>query len=106
MNVSTEIKTINSSAVVIGQLKIHFSYKTPIAFADRRGDFVARENDWSATTAKHLRRCGSYNKDDRVDGDTFERLLDAAIKYEVMSQIGEEPPNDMRLFAVAGRRRK
>ena len=43
----------NSMRVVIGDLTVWFSYRTPIAFSI--GDhYVIRQNRWGATTGRHI----------------------------------------------------
>ena len=73
MSVTIESPMNNMTNVDLGNLTIVFSYKTPIAFYGSNG-LVIRQNDWSATTGKHLNYIHP-NKDLRVTGDEFNRLL-------------------------------
>ena len=52
-------------------IKIWFSYETPIAFRED-GRIVCRENEWGPTTGKHMRWIG-VDKKDRVSREEFER---------------------------------
>jgi hypothetical protein len=69
-------------------LTVWFSYQTPIAFRSihHNGyEMVVRENDWGPTTGKHLNWIDDGNKDSRIPGDEFEKLLSG-----VMSQSGKD----------------
>ncbi len=84
MSVKLDITSANSATVSVGGLDIHFSYSTPIAFRGS-GPLVVRENIWSTTTGKHLNRVDGGSaaaKKERVDTETFERLLQEAIEQE------------------------
>lgn len=97
MLVEARIITRNLSQTKIGELMIYFSYATPIVFVDRRGDQIARHRDnWSQTTKRHIRRCGGRPGENTVNDETFERLLDHAIKTEVLAQIREEYQTEQR----------
>ena len=58
--------------------EIFYSYKTPVAFRDKKGGLHVRVNDWSTTTGKHLNSIDGgckVAKKGRIDGETFERML-------------------------------
>ena len=57
---------------------IYFSYKTPVAFHTFETGLVVRENDWGPTTGKHLNWIDGGNKESRIDGETFEAMLEKA----------------------------
>lgn len=44
----------NFSAVTMGDLKVWFSYSTPIAFNHPHTGLVTRMNEWGPTTGRHL----------------------------------------------------
>jgi hypothetical protein len=79
----------NFTRVTVGEVEIYYSYKTPIAFWSREmARYIVRKNDWGPTTGKHLSYIDCGQKDSRVDGATFERLLNATLDLHV---IEEEP---------------
>ena len=53
---------------------VWFSYSTPIAFQPLGETLIIRQNDWSATTGKHLNAINA-DKDIRVTGERFEKLF-------------------------------
>ena len=64
------------------RLDVAYSYETPIAFritAPVGGCWVVRENDFSATTARHLNWLDNGNKNNRVVGYKFLPLLGAVL---------------------------
>jgi len=69
----------NTTTIEIGNKRIYFSYKTPIAFYTPSGHecagLVVRQNDWGPTTSKHLNAIDGGNKAARIPGAEFERLL-------------------------------
>lgn len=77
MNVSIDHPTNrpNFTEVVIGELTIWFSYRTPIAFRVGYGPLVARENEWGPTTGKHFGYLGVGPKVGRLSGVAFEQEL-------------------------------
>ena len=79
MNVSIDHPTDrpNFTRVWVGDLTLVFSYETVIAFQYGWGadNWVVRENDWSATTGKHLNWVNEDHKD-RLTGEEFKRALD------------------------------
>jgi len=67
----------NTTTIGIGNKRIYFSYKTPIAFYTPSGGYVVRQNDWGVTTGKHLNAIDGGNKAARVSGEVFEGLLNS-----------------------------
>lgn len=71
----------NGTTVTLGQLVVHFSYKTPIAFVAPGPDGrrrVVRRNDWNNTTGRHLTAVdggGKAAKAARIGGVEFEAQL-------------------------------
>jgi hypothetical protein len=61
----------------LGTLTVWFSFKTPVAFRAPGTPTIVRQNDWGATTGKHL-KCinGETSKTDtiQVSGEQFEEL--------------------------------
>ena len=68
----------NNTLVTVGDLRVYFSYSTPVAFR-LDGNLVIRQNDWSTTTGKHLNAI-SENKKDRISGEKFEDLYRKALE--------------------------
>lgn len=62
----------NFRILEFGDLRIWFSYETPIAFQVSNKPRVFRRNDWSSTTGKHLVRAGSGSPEDRLSPEEFE----------------------------------
>lgn len=63
--------------VDLGPLTVWFSYKTPVAFRAPGTPMVVRQNDWGATTGKHLKWIDgetSKTAKNRVSGERFEEL--------------------------------
>jgi len=78
MAVSIDIgHTPNYASVYIGNLVLHFSYRTVIAF-DGPDDGAVSENVWGPTTGKHLNRI-QPGKSQRVSRDEFTARLDAQL---------------------------
>ena len=71
-------KSGNNTLVTVGDLRVYFSYSTPVAFR-LDGNLVIRQNDWSTTTGKHLNAIDS-DKKIRIDSDKFEILYAEALK--------------------------
>lgn len=79
-SISHPTNLANFSEVTIGELTIWFSYSTPIALHTPESGTIARENDWSATTGKHLahiERERGLSKSSRLPSADFERVLEA-----------------------------
>ncbi len=62
----------NFSVVAVGPVSLWFSYRTVIAIRGDGPTFV-RENDWGATTGKHLNYVDGGNKAMRLPSEQFER---------------------------------
>lgn len=60
----------------LGDLTIWYSYETPIAFKTSETEVVCRQNDFSATTGKHLNSIES-DKSKRISGEAFLDRLDS-----------------------------
>lgn len=78
MNISIEHPTNrpNYSVVNLDGLTVWFSYRTPIAFRHASTGRVVRQNDWSATTGKHLNAVDHGDKASRVTGEAFCIMLE------------------------------
>jgi len=66
----------NFTAVWLPGVRVLFSYETPIAFQVVNKPIVARVNDWSAATGKHLNKC-QPDRSKRLEASEF---LDALRK--------------------------
>ncbi len=71
-------KSGNNTLVTVGDLRVYFSYSTPIAFR-QNGDLVIRKNEWSTTTGKHLNAI-SEDKSLRISGEKFAEKYAEALK--------------------------
>ena len=69
--------TLNRNRVKLNNLIIWFSYETPVSFA-YKGERITRVNDWSTTTGKLLNEL-EPDKSKRIDGEIFERKLNAIL---------------------------
>ena len=78
-NYSSDNYGAHSLAFQLGAVTVYFSYETPVAFAAPGPGLVGRENDWGNTTGKHLNWIDDGNREDRVPGSNFEKLLSAVI---------------------------
>lgn len=66
----------NFALVYLPTITVAFSYETPIAYNDLYGvAWVVRENEWGATTGKHLNFIDDGKKAARIPGDEFEKRL-------------------------------
>ena len=74
----------HSQVITIGNIRVFFSYKTPVAFLDfsAGSPLIIRENDWGPTTGKHLNWIDN-DKSKRIPGSEFERLLAEATSQAV-----------------------
>jgi hypothetical protein len=64
---------INALRFDIGGYTFWYSYKALIAFRAPGHPLIVSENQWTATTGKHLNLIDG-NKKNRVDAATFKRL--------------------------------
>ncbi len=61
----------------LGTLTVWFSFKTPIAFRAPGTPTIVRQNEWGATTGKHLKWIGSETSNTAailVSSEQFEEL--------------------------------
>lgn len=65
--------------VTIGNLTIHFSYQTVIAFSHPSTGFVISENVWSTTTGRHLNDIDP-DKSKRIPYGDFADILEDLMK--------------------------
>jgi len=63
----------NFHSVKFKNIKVWFSYETPIAIDN--GALHVRENIWGPTTGKHLNHV-SFDKDTRINSQEFDKLLE------------------------------
>ena len=70
--------TVNKNVVTLGNLRIWFSYETPVGYQLPLGGRVVRENDWSTTTGKLLNEL-EPDKKKRISGSQFEAQLQAIL---------------------------
>lgn len=66
-------------------LTLYFSYQTIIAFVGHDGEQRTRQNEWSTTTGKHLNWV-CPNKNERIDGVSFEKELKAELAFYGLSE--------------------
>lgn len=59
----------------IGPYTFWYSYKTLVAFRAPEHPLVVSENVWTTTTGKHLNLIDRGEKKNRVDNETFQRLV-------------------------------
>lgn len=82
-NVSLNIgHTPNYASVLIGNITLHYSYATVIAYEVGMRNPVVRKNNWGPTTGKHLNAIdggSAFAKAERLDGDVFESQLSAIV---------------------------
>lgn len=64
----------NALKVEFDTLTLFYSYKTVVAFSTPDTGLVARVNDWSTTTGKHLNEI-CPDKKERISGEMFETEL-------------------------------
>ena len=70
--------------VSVGNLTLHFSYETVIAFNSPFSGFVISENVWSTTTGRHLNEI-SPMKPLRIANDVFKAKLSEVLKHYGLS---------------------
>lgn len=78
--------TNNAVSVSIGELDLHFSYETLVAYWDPPDGLVVCENIWSKTTGKHLNIIDGGEKKERYKKDEFERMVAAMLKRHNLEQ--------------------
>ena len=80
-------KSGNNTLVTVGDLKIYFSYTTPIACKYGNNELVVRENTptikapkmGTTTTGKHLNAINP-DKKSRISGQKFEQIYQDALR--------------------------
>lgn len=95
----------NTTVLHVGKLTVWFSYKTPVAFQLSGGVRVVRKNDWGVTTGRHLNAIDEGSTDhtrkgNRVDAETFERLLGEALGGLLVSEEQRRQETDEALKNV------
>lgn len=64
-------------------ITLYFSYNTLVAFRGYVGayrELIVHKNIWGNTTGKHLNTIDGGDKSSRVDGDTFQKLFNKALR--------------------------
>ena len=81
MNIDLGIEQLaaNFTVVEVGDVRVWFSYETPIAFRKVGEPLVVRENIWGPTTGKHLNRVDGGDKEGRVSSDEFMRKFNSML---------------------------
>ena len=70
---------VNALRVSVGAVDVYFSYRTPVAYSLDGAPPIVRRNEWGPTTGKHLNAIDGGDKRARVDVDTFQTGLRAAL---------------------------
>ena len=70
---------VNALRVSVGAVDVYFSYRTPVAYSLDGCSPIVRRNEWGPTTGKHLNAIDGGDKCARVDVDTFQTGLRAAL---------------------------
>jgi len=78
-NYSSDNYGKNALVVALNNVRVFFSYQTPIAYETSQEGLVVRENDWGPTTGKHMDWIDGGNKDRRISGPEFENRLGVLI---------------------------
>lgn len=79
---------INSQVLTIGNLKLYYSFKTVVAYADADGLVVAK-NIWGGNTGKHLRWIDGGSPEARarrIHYETFKVKLAQAIARQIVAE--------------------
>ncbi len=66
--------------VTVGNLTLHFSYETVVAFSSPFSGFVICKNVWSTTTGRHLNEIHP-EKALRIPYDKFLKRLNEVLKH-------------------------
>jgi len=73
--------------VRIGELTLHFSYRTVVAFNSPFSGFVVSENRWSTTTGRHLNEIDGGSTEAKAErlpiGEFEQKLEDTLIHYKL-----------------------
>ena len=70
---------VNALRVSVGAVDVYFSYRTPVAYSLDGCPPIVRRNEWGPTTGKQLNAIDGGDKRARVDVDTFQTGLRAAL---------------------------
>jgi hypothetical protein len=81
----------SAHTVVLGDLKILFSYETPVAFCVNCAGCCCSENVWSDTTGKHMTQETPVAPKDRTPNDEFNRRLDAILSHLQFVNVARVP---------------
>lgn len=73
-------RNTKSATVEVGDLTLHFSYETVIAFNSPFSGFVISKNIWSMTTGRHLNEIDP-DKTKRVSNEVFETYLKTTLRH-------------------------
>jgi hypothetical protein len=79
---------VNALVFDLGDLRVWFSYKTPVAFSFLGGPPWVRQNEWGPTTGKHLNAIDGGSpaaKRQRLGGGAFEEALELHLDGEEAS---------------------
>jgi hypothetical protein len=79
---------INAMKVDVGPLTLYFSYRTLVAVRHPNG-LTVRQNDWRATTGKHLNWIDGGDKKSRLPCEDFQREV-AQIMTECGTWLGRQ----------------
>jgi len=83
-NYASDNYGVNSLKVVLETITLYYSYETIIAYRDIQDGLVVHQNVWGVTTGKHLNWIDGGNKTDRLDGDNFDEMLQAALSRHIV----------------------
>ncbi len=70
----------NAMAVSTAKGTVFYSYETPIAFRDRKGNEYVSQNEWNTTTGKHI---------NMIDRDKSIRIPNAELKAIIETELSE-----------------
>jgi hypothetical protein len=70
----------NAKSVTVGNMLLHFSYETLIAFFTPETGLVVRMNDWKNTTGKHLNQIDGGNNKGRLSSEEFGKQVSVMLK--------------------------
>lgn len=90
MNIGINHPSANLARVEINGVLIYFSYDTVIGFKTSRGRVCAAQNEWSATTAKHLTMLDGGERDERIPHKQMLNELSIELTREFMEAARNE----------------
>lgn len=73
-NYSSQNYGANTLCVTVGDIRVWYSYQTPVAFQIGDNEMVVRQNDWTQTTGKHLNWIDGGDKKNRVNSEEFQKI--------------------------------